>query len=301
MAKRQNGKVDLETALKRRKLVAVNQKGLWSSAAIKKETIEGSVGIKTEPTKECRSKTSQKPSVVEQEPKEPIITNSTKRGTATTSALSERMLAKTLSNVQSNQIKIAAAAMTKLHKTCKSCPLTRKQAFKAGAPSLVLKAMSKWGNTELIQIYACATLQLIVLDDLNGAAVPFHGKDMLKAILTAMNYFPESQKVQLVSFTAMSSLFSNTSEFEARHYAEYFVKEVNGIAVCLQTMESYLKDAKVQQGALELLYAMFRVSGCRIPIRVSGAITSVAKAIDSHRQNEDIQEWGGAVMKCFFP
>lgn len=164
----------------------------------------------------------------------------------------------------------------------------------------IVSAMEKWYLQERVQEYGCALMKSVLHDFRENATVWAPLGDITDAIEGAMRNHSQALKVQQYSCLALSNLFSGCDRTLA-DCAVRFVKPQGGLQFVLRAMEQFHDDARLQNGALDLLHNLFAYLRCSIPIRVSGAITAVAKAIENHRDNTEVQASGRDVMKCFFP
>jgi ribosomal protein S27E len=208
---------------------------------------------------------------------------------------------RTLVDMRSDQVGTVTAAMeTQIRFSRDPFHRSRSDAITSELLMTTIRAMEKWHGSEAVQEYGCALLQSLLhnLDEGTAGLVPL--EEAMNALLVAMGNHPRTLKVQCHACMALSNLFSGSDRTIA-DCAARFVKPNGGFQRVLWAMEQFRDETQIQEGGLGLLYNLFAYPLCGIPIRVSGAITAVARAIDSHHDNEDIQEIGRDVMKHFFP
>ena len=163
----------------------------------------------------------------------------------------------------------------------------------------IVLAMEKWRENEKVQEYGLALMQSVLHDLHEETLVENPLGECISTILMAMDNHQNAVKVNRYACAALSNIFSGCDRTLV-DCAARFVKPRSGLDMVLKATKKF-PDAELQTAALGLLHNLFTFPFCNIPIRVSGAITAVAKALDNNLDDQEIQELGRDVMKCFFP
>jgi hypothetical protein len=167
----------------------------------------------------------------------------------------------------------------------------QKAFIQIGGHLAVSRAMKEHIDNELVQL--CGVLVLGNATYMNSSSQsPVAKVEGIHATIAAMEKFPQERFVIYAGFLALCSI---TCGHETN--ADLLVKKIHAIPFLVERMAEFKHDEDVMLSACGMLNYACRFHQLREMIVDAKGISALASALESHRDNHDIQEIARAAMK----
>lgn len=164
-----------------------------------------------------------------------------------------------------------------------------------GAPSIVILVMRKWAHKLSIQRYGCDCIKMLLC---HQRIAIIKGKGM-EVVLGTMEKFPESNELQQRGSAALFNFFANLSSRpeEEKERLFPFVTDLGGLVVLVRAMERFPENTKLQQYCCGILSNFAPMEDFHQAMKVTGALSAVAKAHENHPDDPSIKKRARRTMK----
>ena len=164
-----------------------------------------------------------------------------------------------------------------------------------GAPSIVILCMKKWAHKVSIQRYGCDCIKMLLCHQ-RTAIIKAKG---MQLVLQTMERFPESVELQQRGTAALFNFFANypSRPEEEQELLRPFIDSLGGLTVLVKAMERYPENTKLQVYGCGIVSNFSPVQEFHQAMKVTGALSAVAKAHENHPDEPSIKKRARRTMK----
>jgi len=169
----------------------------------------------------------------------------------------------------------------------------RRRLFEAGAHLAAIETMRRFPNTASIQAEACRVLLNMsyaqvetqrTIGDMGGMVL----------VLTAMFLHPKHRSLQYHGMAALVNLIAYQKDNAVR-----LSREASGLEVIAKVMDVHIDNVTFQRSGCRAFWNLCRWQECKSRVLESGGFVAVAKALEHHQNNADVQKYGKHAMRLW--
>jgi hypothetical protein len=197
---------------------------------------------------------------------------------------------------------IVSDAIDRLARRCRKSEEIRDEAYRAGGHAIIVMAMRRWRDNELIQAGGCRCMTNMSCQypDAKRSFAMIGG---VESALMSMKTFPDSLQVQGFGCGALMNILCGHSEDKfdvSLKISERFVNQLDGISTVVEAMKRFPEDTKIQLGGCGLFQNLAQNKAFIYSMMQGGAVAAVGASLTSHPSDPSIKKAAGAFMKKVF-